>query len=229
MTEQQILEGWRAIAADLDPAVSAGSWKDEPHPYFLHAFRPDGARLPERFTGLPNTDEILRRLQIVFDRAGPDTGHMYFIVSRPRKLTDDEVRREVRSWLRNASQLVRELDDEVDDGSLAFLENEDLALTIQTGDAPRPSPVAHPVVTSIYESVCVFGGSLLRQPIRHLLKEPLYMLACSYELAYWVLSPQSADGRDPLAPAAALWEAGIALQFEGDEKSGSVTAWRRPS
>jgi hypothetical protein len=228
VTEQQILGRWRAIAVDLEPATGdTRYWKDEAHPYFLHAFRPDGARLPELFAGLPNTEEVLRRLQVVFHRAGPETGHACFIVSRPRPLTDDEVRREVRSWLRNASQLLRELDDFVD-GSLASFDDENLPLTIRTGDAPSQSPRIPPVVTAIHEAVCGFGATLPPHPIRRLLKEPLYGLACSYELAYWVLSPLSEGGRDPLAPAAMLWEAGITLRFEGDETNGRITAWRAP-
>jgi hypothetical protein len=64
-------------------------------------------------------------------------------------------------------------------------------------------------------------------PAARLLEDPLYMLACSYELAFWVLSPLSPEARsDPFAPAAALWEAGVSLDFEGDGSTIRAVATR---
>lgn len=226
-----IVERWREVTAKLDPETAAAHlWKDGPVGHFLYAFRPDGARLPELFAEMPEMAPALERLRTLFHRAGPETGSMYLEVTRPRPMDDDAVRQCVRRWLSTAGSLAQSLAVPVDEDVARFLMSSEAAVeVIETGVTERNPRHVHPVESAIYEAVTEFGISMRFEcEAARLLVEPLYMLACSYELAFWVLSPLANETRDdPFAPAAALWEACVSLSFDGEGAGVRAVANRR--
>jgi hypothetical protein len=154
---------------------------------------------------------------------------MYLVVSRPRPLEDPEVIRLVRAWLASVSTMLDELGLDADGDVRDFLARQAPRVEVVHGAPPHRDPrVAHPVQEAVHEAMNEFGGSWsFRSPAGHLLVEPLYMLACSYELAYWVLTPLAREAvGDPFAPAAALWEAGVELEFVGSGAELSARAYR---
>ncbi len=175
-------------------------------PAFLHAFRPGGARLPELFEGAPSLEPALARLQKIFAR---------FVAPSPRELGTDGVVAAARAWLTSAASIADGLGKNLDRGVHAFLINPNVE--VRASEPPAMSPRdLHPMQSTLYWIVTELGWSMTLSAEAKLLVEPLYQLACSYELAYWVLSPLAPETReDPLAPAFALWDAGVSLRFEG--------------
>jgi hypothetical protein len=209
----ELLQRWRRITVRLEPSLDNQTWSPLPPDRFLHAFRPDGARLPDLFAGLPAMVPVLERLQQLFEWGGAANG-LYLHVDRPRPMSDAEVTQAVRAWLNGAGALTGDLAMTVGHQVRNFLS--DPLLRVELSDAHAPE-VSHPVRSALAATVNELGLSMTLPPVGEVLVEPLYKLARSHELAYWVLSPLARETHDdPLAPAVALWEAGVTLRFEGD-------------
>ena len=223
MTEAEILEQWRAVTASIAPDLGdPARWEDEPIDHFLHAFRPDGERLPALFAGL-GIDDVLARLRVVFEVAGPETGHLYVVVSRPRPMTDAQVRRTARRWATCMAELLAATD--LADDSTARLADRALPIEIVAGPAP---PGRHPIDELLHEAQLEYSdGNDYALPAL-MLEEPFYMLACRYDLVRWLQHPAAADaGPDLFAPAAELWAAGVELELTGADDDLAIRAWRR--
>lgn len=107
----------------------------------------------------------------------------------------------------------------------AFLINP--RIDVRSGSRANGKP--HPFDSEMYDVVSEFGDRVtFPNTASRLLVSPLCMLATSYELAYWVLSPvlTSARKADPFAPWARLWLAGIQLRFEGERDTLRLVAGR---
>jgi hypothetical protein len=200
-----LLQRWKRIATELDPSLGAAPWRTEVPPAFFHAFLPEGTRLPELFEEAPSLEPALARLQRIFARLAAD----------PRDPGADAIVAASRAWLISAASIADGLGKDLDRGVHEFLLNPNVE--VRASEPPAMSPRdLHPMQSTLYWIVTELGWSMTLSPEAKLLVEPLYQLACSYELAYWVLSPLAPETRDdPLAPAVALWEAGVSLRFEG--------------
>lgn len=84
-----LIQKWQHLVSQIDPDTGEATlWQERPPDHFLHAFRPDGVGLADLFKGMPRMLPVLRRLQTVFRHAGAETGHLYFVVSKPKSLSD---------------------------------------------------------------------------------------------------------------------------------------------
>jgi hypothetical protein len=230
-TREQILSHYRAVVGALDAEIGADPrWKEEAPEDFLHAFRPDGAKLPPLFEGLPNAGGVLDRLQTVFAHSGPETGHMYFMVSRPAPLTDAELVATVRTWASTVAGLIdaASLVDEADTGTVHALVNAKLAVEIV--DGPPGEGSDHPLLAWIHEAMLWYSDQVEYPAFADLLIEPLYMIACRYALVHWILRPSLGPVDDDLfAPRAKLWLAGVEFAFVDEGKNLHIQAWRTVS
>ncbi len=174
----------------------------------------------------PSVAPALARVRRIFERAPRADSRAYSIVTEPRALGREETIRTALAWLNNAAVLVDAFAIPIEPEERAFLARPRVDLGIRPPPDPR---AAHPLATSIYEAVTALGAAMTFEDDEvHTLVEPLYLLACSYELAYWVLSPLSPETtEEPLAPAFALWEAGVVLDFEGSGAELCVRVGRR--
>lgn len=221
---KELLQRWRRIATRLDPALDSASWSPVPPDRFLHAFRPDGARLPDLFVGQPKLSPVLERLQHLFEWGG--AGDSFFLeVKRQRTVSDAELTRAVRRWLNQVGALTSDLAVTLGHPVRSFLQDTSMRVELRDGPAPDGN---HPVRSAVHETVTELGNSMALPAVGDLLVEPLFRLTGSHELAYWVLSPVAPETHDdPLAPALALWVAGVTLRFEGDGPIRALAHRRR--
>ncbi len=220
----ELLQRWRRTSSRLDPSLDDETWGPLPPDRFLHAFRPDGARLPDLFAGLPTMVPVLERLQQLFEWGGAAKGP-YLEVERPRRISDAELTQAVRGWLNAAGALTDELALSVGHPVRSFLRDPLLRVELLEGPPPDGN---HPVRAALHATVTELGHSMTLPLGGELLLEPLYLLTGSHELSYWALSPLAPETHDdPLAPAVILWEAGVSLRFEGDGPIRALAYRRR--
>ncbi len=235
MRPVEIIRRWRAVVASVDAKLAEHrAWDEgEPVDYFLHAFRPCAARsrLPELAVGLPELHGVIERLREVFERADPDLGHAYLVVTRPRAMDDRELIKRARSWLRTVRDLAPKLDVEVRDDVRAYLRQRAMPIEVRQRDgaASEASSDPHPMSAVIADTMTELTGRIPgASAATELLVEPLYILATSYALAMWILTPAVARWRevDPFADFAALWQAGTDLAFHGEGRGITTTVVR---
>ncbi|MFT3839740.1 MAG: hypothetical protein QM723_22330 [Myxococcaceae bacterium] len=210
---RELLQRWRRISVRLDPTLDSEPWDRVPPDRFLRAFRPDGARLPDLFAGLPSMMPVLERVQQLFEWGGAGSG-TYLHVSRPRALSDAELTQTVRRWINGVGALAEDLGITVGHQVRNFLADTSMRVDLLDGVGPANN---HPARAALNETVTELGHSMTLPPEGDLLVEPLYALTGSHPLAYWALSLVARETHDdPLAPALRLWQAGVTLRFEGD-------------
>ena len=194
------VERWRSILNEIE-GTEAWSIEDaEVNPRFFHAFRPDGRRLDEVFRGVHRGDEILERLRPVYAVAGHGLRDMYFIVRDP-------------------APLIREKALNLGQAHVAAMRDIVPTVPLRVEVSPGGPPEHHgELETTFYDGQCDYVRSL--EPEKSdavLLEEPLYHLACDYNLARYVLWPlyRKASGlQDPFGPYFELWMAGAAVRYE---------------
>jgi hypothetical protein len=228
-TRAQMLEQFRRVTAELDPEIGADArWADEPVDYFLHAFRPDGAKLPQLFHGIPRSAGVLGRLGRVFAHAGPETGHMYFVVSRPATFLDDHAVKMIHAWVSTAASMidVAGLFDETDTPLLHRMVSKP---PVEWVAGPPGDGSSHPLLGLIHEAMLHYRDGVEYSDFAELMIEPLYAIACRYDLVHYILRPSLGDVKpadDLFAPAADLWLGGIEYAFVGEGADLRIQAWR---
>jgi hypothetical protein len=88
---------------------------------------------------------------------------------------------------------------------------------------------SHPLLGLIYEAMIHYRDGVEYSELGELLIEPLYMIACRYDLVHWILRPslgKVADEDDLFAPAAELWLAGVSFAYVGEGADLRIQAWR---
>jgi hypothetical protein len=212
VNERRILEQWRKVVASIDAEIgNPAKWASEPPGYFLHVFRPDGARLKELFDDLPGTRGVLARLRDVFDVAGADTGHLQFIPSKRRALREAEAIGIAREHFERLAVIA-----EIDEGSAeggsadAFLLNP-TPIEVRHGRAPSPS--SSPLADRVYDIVT--GAARVDHRLADLLSEPVYMMTCTYEMVGYVTWPlDESPELDPFESWFRIWAASGHLSYE---------------
>src|SRR3954469_944558 len=86
-SDEAMLVRWKAIAGDTSP----GAWTEDDLAGFFQRFRPDGHGVSEAFEGVEGADEILPRLQEVYEATADgwqreETHDGYFVVRTPAPL-----------------------------------------------------------------------------------------------------------------------------------------------
>ncbi|MBK9036602.1 MAG: hypothetical protein IPL61_36025 [Myxococcales bacterium] len=213
--DRELLARWRTLVARRDPEAAEG-WEDEPSPYFLHSFRPDGAGLEELFVDMPHGEEVLARLRAVFKAGDATSGHAYLVPRKAPLATRAQLRGWAQGYLEALAQIARAV-DATGPGALALTEG-GLEVEVEVGLAPEETEASE-MRTVVYELVTDFGHSLTPASAHgDLLDEPLYCLANDYALAFYVLWPQlaasaSATVADPFAPYFELWRHQATLRY----------------
>ena len=222
-----LLDRWKAI-----PAVAAhdeDEWEAEPPGHLLHYFRPDGVGLEDIVAGMAHSDEVLSRLRQVFEAArNGRPGDMYFTIRKAPRIRAAELEALARQYLANVIAMAK-LVGSRDAGfarrhraAVTALAGRDVVVEVHAGVPPTldaPSKT-HPLQGFVYETATEFGH--LHPPASEhaqLLAEPCYRLACSYELAHFVLWPTRGDGcpiADPFASYFELWRHGASIYFQDD-------------
>jgi hypothetical protein len=235
MKDSEVLERWKQIVGEIAPRTAAQhTWTNEPPEVMFHFFRPDGVRVDELFRDLDVGGGITERLMKIFEVSGPETGHMYFIPSKPIPLSDETVAVLAQEYIRNVAALANADADNKGDEEISALAK-GLPVDIRVGPRPDRSPDdVHPLESLVYEIVTDYGGEPFSgQQLAYLLGEPLYYIACSYQLRYWVLWPladNDAKVIDPFEPYFKLWAAGVDLSFDDDDSGEPhLVAYRNPT
>ncbi len=215
---RELFEKWRRIVAEVDPEIGEPAlWEEEPPGYFLHAFRPNGRGIERLFESISDAAPALERLERIFQVAGPETGHPYFIPNRARRdtRTDGELVALANDYFDRLAALARDALDPSDDDD-AFLLASARSISAMRGLPPDRDPNDYTSLEGrVYEIVTEWAAPdhWLSIP----LGEPLYMLACSYELRNWALWQLDSDEQrrslDPFDPWFCIWSAGGSLHY----------------
>jgi cell wall assembly regulator SMI1 len=214
---------WKQIVIARHPAQAA-HWGDDPFSHFLHDFRPDGAGLEPLFEGMPQGEAVLRRLRQVLAAGTEGQGDAYVVARKPPLGTAADIEALAREHLSKIADMCRALGPEgfghhTPRDLHALLDPDRRVQVLVQPFAPTGERGANaPGIQSLlYEIVTEFGSSAAQSLHADLLADPLYHLACSYELAYYILWPHLAEERNVLAPFDAyfeLWRHGASLCFE---------------
>jgi hypothetical protein len=208
----QILRLWKDVARDR----SAAPWDEARAFGFFQRFRPNGNGLAPAILALPCGEELLRRLQRVYDATvdgwREDSLDAYFVVRRPQPSTYQELeelaRRQMGIWL----SIVRdcgnqELADELEVKSVEFMQ--DLPRpTHSDGDAPEVE--LHDVEGDWHgrlQSILEAG---------HVTNEAFYSIACDYGVARYLTWPwyrASTLIEEPYGPYFELWLRGAEISI----------------
>lgn len=202
---------WRRLLAPVDPQTAAHDavWEDKAPLWMFHAFAPTGAGVEPFFPASVQGQAAARRLRETFACADATPGFGYLIPrTRPldRELREEAARQAATYLARMRDLVPRAVADhelEGDDPALALLSPGSITVVDERRELPQDDPGQQVlgILGTWYE-----GWS--DTPETHDLREPLYGLACCYELAAWIraplLDPQGRDG-DPFAGWVWLW------------------------
>ena len=209
---------WRALLAPEDPETAGHDavWEYDAPTWMFQAFRPTGAGAEAFFPGSDAGRAAAKRLLRVF-AAAPSMTHAYLIPPAP------SVRRELlvkktRDYLARMRSLlplaVAASETDADDPGIALLRPSDVVVGEPAKEPTDEGRDLLYVLASWY-------GSARHGPKSRDLREPLYGLACSYELANFVLAPMldpAGKHRDPFAAWFWLWRHGRSLWFDVQRK-----------
>jgi len=235
LTRKQIISQLRRVIEPLDREIAADPhWRvhgDAPGD-FLYALRPSGAKLPALFAGIPEAAGVLERLQTVFAHAGPETGHMYFMVSRPARLTDAALTKKLHTWASTVAGMI-DVANLVDAADVPMIHRLVSKPPVEIVAGPPGEGSSHPLLALIHEAIVDYKDNVDYPPVAEILMEALYTIACRYDLAHWILRPSlgkvASDADDLFAPVAALWLAGVEFAYIGEGADLRIHAWRTVS
>lgn len=223
---QRILATWKALPELAEERDR--DWDDEPPGYILHYFRPHGVGLNGIVAGMDHAEDVLERLRQVFEATrNGDPRDMYFIVRKPPRLRANELESLARRHLANMIKMATLLSEQDEvfaercAEDLAALSGSDVSVEVLPGPPPTEGHKdVHPLRSFLYETTTSFGH-LFPPASEHanLLEDPCYMLACSYELAHYVLWPTRSTGcpiDEPFAPYFEMWRHGASVYFQDD-------------
>lgn len=204
---------WRALLAPIDPKTAGhdAAWEHDPPTWMFHAFRPRGAGVEAFFPESDAGRAAARRLRRTFAAASAPTA---YLIPRPRSVRHEALVQKTRAYLermRCLLPLAMEASEvDADDPGIELL-------------APREIVIGEPSDEHIDEGqellyvLAAWYGGAFGDPDTHDLGEPLYGLACTYELANFVLAPLLDPGGkhgDPYAAWFWLWRNGHSLRFD---------------
>jgi hypothetical protein len=215
----ETIDRWRRI---YNRTVGEKAWKAssaEVPPDLFHAFRPSGAGLEEIFDGVARGTEILGRLKEVFRVGGRNPEDWYFLVRDPAPASRDRIVELVRKDLAGTIRMARVL------GQDDLVELGDGAVEVDVTESPPPDrapTVFHPLELALHEIAGDFVAGLEPEdPVAHLLREPLYQMACTYDLVRHVLWPLYRGAtpiREPFEAAFELWTFGAKVWFDDEHR-----------
>jgi hypothetical protein len=221
-----ILNKWRSVINRL--AEEEDHWKaasDEVPPSFFHYFRPLGKGLDEVFQDVAYGEEIFARLKEVYDVAGDgqhgDRYDMYFIVRKPRIVTQGQLILLAEQHLERMAELVCQYDEAAKSWGdiLKPLKERSISVCVTQSSPPKQSPTDYENLNAaLYEVTGDFVRGLT--PVKSdalLLRDALYYIACRYELVFYVIWPLYRNAttlKEPFRPWFQLWKLGADLQFE---------------
>lgn len=211
---------WRALLAPVDPETAAHdeAWEDGAPKWMFHAFASTGAGVEPFFPESAAGRAAALRLRETFACADATPGFGYLIPrARPFGVELGEAAiAHTAMYLASMRALMpraiadREL--EADDPGLPLLSPD----TIEVVDERRVLQEDDPGQAALYV-LAAWYGRCCGAPDADDLREPLYGLACRYELANWIaaplLDPRGRD-HDPFAGWTWLWRHGRELVLE---------------
>jgi hypothetical protein len=214
MTDESIINRWKRMAGSR----SAKALSKDDLVGFFQAFRPYGQDIPTVLEGVAGADEIVPRLLRIYAATAPGWNEhdAYFLVRRPKPLSQDQVRDLVLAHIQRFAEIAQQIDAiEL----IEILERPPKVVVVQ-GQAPWP-PGPESVETLMYEARADFMASLTPSVSEALLfDEALYYLACDYSLRDYVLWPlyrPSTTIVEPFGPYFEMWTHGVDLRFVGTD------------
>lgn len=187
-------------------------------PYFFHHFRPDGAGLSDFLAPFSHGDELMDRLRPLYELTSENAGDAYFVRRSPENLSDDALSALVDDYAKSMRQLLAKLGHEIE-----------LSPTVTASFIAKEAYFERYMETlGIEEAIGDYFGTLMSElektsdnPLYSLYADPLYYIACDYELAQYFCWPfvRTLVGLDdPFLPYFELWRHGIKPTF-ADEKT----------
>lgn len=230
MTEAEILEYWMSLIDDeeilaLWKDIAAGNdpFRKVPEGFFA-MFRPDGERLSPFFQKVYKGDEILKRVLEVYEATSPgyDPCDWYFVVRSPRPASREAIEKIAAEYLTSICEIAGIMEDAYFNSFV----NRPPGIEVVEGNAPEKTTDAYSefdLDCGVYELTGDFVRSLEPEESHALLfEEPLYQMACSYDIAHYVLWPlyeSKCALKDPFKPFAALWKHNAELRFDREDNT----------
>lgn len=205
---------WRALLATVDPATAGNdaAWEYDAPTWMFHAFRPTGAGVEAFFPEGQAGRTAVRRLRRVF-AAVPALDRAYLVPPR-RRASREALVLKARTYLARMRSLLPLAIDasevDADDPAIELLRPTKVVIG-------KPPEEESDDGRDLLYVLAAWYGSLRRTPSGADLREPLYGLACSYELANFVLAPLlDPDGEhgDPFGAWFWIWRHGHSLRFD---------------
>jgi hypothetical protein len=158
----------------------------------------------------------------IYEAAGKEDGHLYFIVRTPPPATQAQAELWMREHCAKLLELAEALaaDEEFPDEMALWRAGPPIVFVERLG---TPDPGATTSRLTDFEYHLSTESSEFPSASEHTwwLRNPLYYIACSYRLARWVLWPhlrESSGLADPFGPYFELWRHGIEFEFsQADE------------
>jgi hypothetical protein len=215
MTEKQFLENCKRIAGDS----SDKPWDEDQMAGFFQRFRPEGKGVAAALKGIPEEDEVLRRLLQIYaatanaypkdPRAGVD---LYFVVRYPPPILESEVIRLGKAYLQSILELAVRCKSDALQNALTPIST----VRISQARPKEPSDLEAEVYDALGDMMSELG---VRRWVPHSLEEALYFIACEYKIAHFVLWPvyrKIVNLNDPFLAFFEMWRHGIQMDFRDD-------------
>lgn len=221
---QEFLTRCREITAPSITAVEQPGCTESPElsdadsliGVFQH-FRPDGEGLPELFDGLPIGDQLVERLELIYEYAGdnrrPAGGRdAYFIVRSPKKLTVEAAEHHGETWLNGLREIANAVGDTATAERLAQLPRMRVLEGIPPKHPKRDEERSGLLKVLLNNARNLTGAVSGVDPHAALLRSAYYFIACDHMLRDYLMWPFFAKQTgltDPLRSYFRLWSHGV--------------------
>ncbi len=218
--DEEMLEHWKNIIVDDDPLRKVPEG-------FFSMFRPNGDGLDKFFEKINKGNEILKRLLEIYEATSTDydSCDCYFIEKSPRLVSKETIRNIAVEYLARVSEIARIMEDTYFDSFISVMPG----IEVVEGSALKKTTNEYSdfdLDCGVYELMGDFIHSLKPEESHALLfKEPLYQIACSYDIVRYVLWPlyeNKCGLKDPFKPLVELWKHNAELRFNSESHVLSV-------
>lgn len=233
MNELEVLDYWKSLIQDKEFKKIWEEVLEDGDPLkgvpegFFSMFRPNGAGLNKFFSVINKGDEILKRILEIYKETSRnyDGTDWYFVVRKPKMTSKENIESISKEFISKVTQMAKSLND---DYFYQFINTPPKIQVIQ-GDCPQKTTDEYSEFdfdTGFYELMHNYMDEMVGEESNAMLfREPLYQMACSYEIVYYVLWPlyeAESEIEDPFKPFIELWKLGADYNFDRESNIFNV-------
>ncbi|MCB2313368.1 hypothetical protein LGL55_19785 [Clostridium tagluense] len=234
MNELEVIEYWKSLIKDEEFINIWEEILEENDPLrkvpegFFSMFRPNGTGLNKVFKGTNKGDEILKRVLEIYEATSEDYdgSDWYFVVRKPKITSKDNIESIAKGFLYNVIEMAKSLDDEY---FYKFINNPPKIQVIE-GTCPKKVTDEYSEFDfdiGVYELMHNYMDEMIGEESDAVLfREPLYQIACRYEIVYYVLWPlykNESEIEDLFKPFIELWK--VAAKYSFDIENNILNIW----